>query len=193
MEHFSTIQGEGYHTGRAAYFIRLSGCDVGCHWCDVKESWEMTSDQLLLYRDILQEVGRSATKYVVITGGEPLMYDCTYLCESLIVNNYQLGLETSGAYPLSGNWHWICLSPKKNKPPLREVYAQANELKMIIYNRHDLEWAEEHAKMVNNNCHLYLQAEWSRRAKIYPLIIEYIKQNPQWKISVQSHKYLDIP
>ena len=193
MEAFYTLQGEGFQSGRAAYFIRIGGCDIGCHWCDVKESWEAKNHPNTSIDTIVKNATSFPTKFIVITGGEPLMYNLNYLCENLIKNNFELAIETSGAYPFSGKWHWFCLSPKRNKPPLEENYSNANELKVIIYNKSDFKWAEEHACKVNNNCKLYLQVEWSKREELTPLIIDYIKQNPKWRISVQSHKYLDIP
>ena len=193
MEAFYTLQGEGYHAGRAAYFIRLGGCDVGCHWCDVKESWDAAEHPLKTIEEIGLLAAQQACRFTVITGGEPAMYQLNHLCDNLLVHGFELALETSGAYPLSGDWHWICLSPKKRRPPLKEYYTKANELKIIIYNKSDFEWAEQHAKRVNKNCQLYLQVEWSKKDEMTPLIIDYIKENPQWKISIQSHKYLNIP
>ncbi len=193
MEAFYTLQGEGFQAGRAAYFIRLGGCDIGCHWCDVKESWDANLHPSLSIESIVKKACQHKSRFAVITGGEPLMYELTPLCNQLVKNNFELAIETSGAYPLSGKWHWICLSPKKNKAPLPEIYEKANELKIIIYNNDDFKWAEEHASKVNKNCKLYLQVEWSKRETMTPKLIEYIKQNPQWSISVQSHKYLNIP
>lgn len=193
MEAFYTLQGEGFHQGRAAYFIRLGGCDVGCHWCDVKESWDADIHPLTAVSNLVEQAKASNCKFVVITGGEPVMYDLSCLTEKLIDEEIELAIETSGAYPLSGQWHWICLSPKKNKPPLEEYYSIANELKVIIYNKNDFKWAEEHAAKVNSNCKLYLQVEWSKRNKLNEELIAYIKNNPQWRISTQSHKYLSIP
>jgi organic radical activating enzyme len=193
MERFYTLQGEGFHTGRAAYFIRLGGCDVGCHWCDVKESWDASAHPQLSIEQISNEALQERARFAVITGGEPVMYNLNSLCSQLIENGFELAIETSGAHPLSGKWHWICLSPKKRKVPLEEYYEKANELKVIIYNKSDFKWAEEHAKRVNKNCHLYLQVEWSKRDEMTPFIIDYVKQHPQWKISIQTHKYLNIP
>ncbi|HZW76999.1 MAG TPA: 7-carboxy-7-deazaguanine synthase QueE [Flavobacteriaceae bacterium] len=195
MEEFYTIQGEGFHKGTAAYFIRVGGCDVGCHWCDVKESW----DALLhppkaigeLVRNAKEASGRS--KLVVVTGGEPLMYNMGPLTEQLQSAGFTTNIETSGAYNLSGSWDWICLSPKKRKLPTESVYKKANELKMIIFNKDDFRFAEEQASKVNDNCYLYLQPEWSKRDKMMPLIVDYVMQNPQWKVSLQTHKYLNIP
>ena len=193
MEAFYTLQGEGYHSGKPAYFIRLAGCDVGCHWCDVKESWDAGLHKITSIEDIVSGAMAHPSKFAVITGGEPLMHDLTELTNNLIEKKCELAIETSGAYSLSGTWHWICLSPKKFKAPREEFYAVANELKVIIFNKSDFKWAEEHAAKVNKNCKLYLQVEWSKRDELTPLLIEYVKQNPQWRISVQTHKYLDIP
>lgn len=193
MEAFYTLQGEGYHSGKAAYFIRLAGCDVGCHWCDVKESWDTGAHSIKSTKEIVQEALHHPSRFSVITGGEPLMYNLNDLTSQMIEQGFELAIETSGAYPLSGTWHWICLSPKKFKAPKEEFYAVANELKVIIFNQSDYKWAEEHAAKVNKNCKLYLQVEWSKREELTPALIEYVKQNPQWRISVQTHKYLDIP
>ena len=192
MEAFYTIQGEGYHKGTAAYFIRLGGCDVGCHWCDVKESWDA---ELHPPTDMLQIVN-DAKKYsdtVVVTGGEPLTWDMTPLTDSLKAEGMQIHIETSGAYTLTGSWDWICLSPKKLKPPTQEIYEKANELKIIVYNASDFRFAEEQAAKVNPNCILYLQPEWSKREKVIPEIVDYVMKNPKWKVSLQTHKYLNIP
>lgn len=193
MESFLTIQGEGFHSGKPAYFIRLGGCDVGCHWCDVKESWEAGNHPVIDIYDLSEEAKKSKAQFVVITGGEPVMYNLDYLTSELISSGYELALETSGAYPLSGKWHWICLSPKKRKPPKEEYYQKANELKVVIYNHNDFKWAEIHAEKVSNKCKLYLQVEWSKRNEMTPALIEYVKNNPQWNISLQTHKYLNIP
>jgi len=192
MEEFYTIQGEGYHTGTAAYFIRVGGCDVGCHWCDVKESWDAELHPATATDSIVE----NAKKYcdtVVVTGGEPLMWNMNYLTKHLQFLNIKTHIETSGAYTLTGQWNWICLSPKKNKLPLLEIYEKANELKIIVYNKNDFKFAEEQAAKVNNNCVLFLQPEWSNQKKMTPLIVDYVMNNPQWKISLQTHKYLNIP
>ena len=192
MEEFYTIQGEGYHTGKAAYFIRVGGCDVGCHWCDVKESWNAGLHPPTLANTIVEH----AKKYsdtVVITGGEPLMWSMDYLTKMLRKNGLKTHIETSGAYSFSGIWDWFCLSPKKTKLPLEEVYKEADELKMIIFNKSDFEFAEEHAAKVGKNCELFLQPEWSRKEKMTELIVDYVMKNPKWKISLQTHKYLNIP
>lgn len=192
MEEFYTIQGEGFYSGNAAYFIRLGGCDVGCHWCDVKESWDAELHPLTKVEDIVSRASSEA-KLAVITGGEPLMYNLDYLTSELKRAGMQTNIETSGAYELSGDFDWICLSPKKAKLPTQSVYDAANELKVIIYNKHDFIFAEEQAAKVNNNALLLLQTEWGKRQEMMPLIIEYVKKNPQWKISLQTHKFLDIP
>lgn len=193
MEHFYTIQGEGYHSGRAAYFIRLGGCDVGCIWCDVKDSWDASKHPITEIADMIHWVQATAAEMVVITGGEPLMYNLDLLTKSFQQAGIETNIETSGAYPLSGKWNWICVSPKKFKAPLPEVLKHANELKVIVFNKSDFGWAEKQAKMVADSCKLYLQPEWDQAEKIMPAIIEYVKKNPKWKISLQTHKYLQIP
>lgn len=192
MEEFYTIQGEGFHTGKAAYFIRIGGCDVGCHWCDVKESWNADLHPATNALNIIENVKKYANT-VVITGGEPLMWNMNFITKELKNQNIKVHIETSGAYPLSGNWDWICLSPKKTKLPLSDIYQKADELKTIIYNKNDFKFAEDQASKVKENCELYLQPEWSNRDKMTPLIVDYVMQNPQWKISLQTHKYLNIP
>ena len=192
MEEFYTIQGEGYYKGKAAYFIRIGGCDVGCHWCDVKESWNAETHPPTVIENIVD----NAAKYsdtIVVTGGEPLMWNMAPLTKALKVKNLNTHIETSGAYPLTGSWDWICLSPKKNKLPEGEVYEAANELKIIVYNKHDLIFAEEQAAKVNENCILYLQPEWSVRDKVVPWIVDYVMKYPKWVVSLQTHKYLNIP
>ena len=193
MEEFYTIQGEGFNTGKPAYFIRIGGCDVGCHWCDVKESWDANLHPLSTAEKIIENVLDSKTPAVVVTGGEPLIYNLVYLTDLLKQHNIQTYIETSGAYPLTGNWDWICLSPKKTMLPKEENYKAAHELKIIVFNKHDFIWAEEQAQKVSKDCYLYLQPEWSKRNEITPLIVEYVKQNPRWMISLQTHKYIDIP
>lgn len=198
MEAFYTIQGEGYHQGKAAYFIRLAGCDVGCHWCDVKESWEESKWPLVEIHKIIDAALLHKGRLAVITGGEPLMHNLDQLTQFLKQNNFQTNIETSGAYPLSGNWDWICLSPKKFKEPLPEIYSKLDELKVIIYNKSDFEYAEQNYKKVaasNNSKQVkfYLQPEWSKMQDMNPLIIDYVKEHPQWEISLQTHKFLDIP
>ena len=193
MEEFYTIQGEGFHTGKAAYFIRLGGCDVGCHWCDVKESWDASLHPLTHSDTIIQHADKFPSKAVVVTGGEPLIYNLDYLTAGLKEKKILTFIETSGAYPLSGHWDWICLSPKKFKAPRPDVLPFANELKVIVFNKSDFAWAEEHALLVGENCKLYLQPEWSKSAEMTPLIIDYVMNNPKWEISLQTHKYLNIP
>lgn len=193
MEHFYTIQGEGYHQGKAAYFVRLGGCDVGCTWCDVKESWEAKNHPLISVQAIAQTVAQSGAQICVITGGEPLMHNLDTLTTTLRHKNIRTHIETSGAYPLSGNWDWVCVSPKRFKLPLTECLKAAHELKVIIYHRNDLRFAEEQAKKVSANCLLYLQPEWSNQQECVPMIIDYVKQHPQWRISLQIHKYMNIP
>ncbi|MCC2544950.1 7-carboxy-7-deazaguanine synthase QueE [Hymenobacter sp. BT175] len=193
MEQFYTIQGEGYNTGRAAYFVRLGGCDVGCHWCDVKESWDASVHPQLALSDVVAAATAHPGRNVVVTGGEPLMHNLTGLTAALHEAGCATWLETSGAYPLSGKWDWICVSPKKFKAPLPEVLLEAHELKVVVFNKTDFQWAEQHAALVGEHTRLYLQPEWSRNAAMMPLIVEYVKQNPRWQVSLQTHKYLDIP
>jgi organic radical activating enzyme len=192
MEEFYTIQGEGYHTGTAAYFIRIGGCDVGCHWCDVKESWNAELHPPTETNIIVANAKKYADT-VVVTGGEPLTWDMTLLTQKLNHNNLKVHIETSGAYPVTGSWDWFCLSPKKNKLPVADAYVIANELKMIIYNKHDFIFAEEQASKVNPNAILFLQPEWSKKEEMTPLIVEYVMKNPKWRVSLQTHKYLNIP
>ena len=193
MEAFYTIQGEGAWQGHAAYFVRLGGCDVGCHWCDVKESWEASDHPAVDVEKIVEMASEFPSKLVVVTGGEPLMYDMEELTSELKRAGFRTHVETSGAYPLSGTWDWVCYSPKKFKAPLPEVAHAAHELKVVVFNKSDFMWAEKHAQQVSNNCQLYLQPEWSQQEKMLPLIIDYVKANPQWQISLQVHKYMNIP
>jgi len=193
MEHFYTLQGEGFHQGSAAYFIRLGGCDVGCVWCDVKDSWDATKHPQLKIEDLITHIEATPAKLVVITGGEPLMHNLDALTAMLNANGYHTHIETSGAHPLSGNWNWICLSPKKFKAPLPEILPLADELKIVVFNPSDFDWAEQHAAWVSPACKLYLQPEWEKAAVVTPLIIEYIKQNPKWELSLQIHKYINVP
>ena len=193
MEEFYTIQGEGYHTGKAAYFIRLGGCDVGCHWCDVKESWDAELHPLTPADRIVENASQYPSKAVVVTGGEPLIYNLDYLTTQLQQSGIQTFIETSGAYPLSGNWDWICLSPKKFKAPRPDVTPLANELKVIVFNKSDFQWAEQYAATVSEHCKLYLQPEWSKSKEVTPMIIDYVMANPRWEISLQTHKFLNIP
>jgi organic radical activating enzyme len=193
MEHFYTLQGEGFYTGHAAYFIRLSGCDVGCVWCDVKESWPVSSKQNQKISGLVKAIRKTPAKLVVITGGEPLMYDLEYLTRALKKAGLQVNIETSGAYPLSGTLDWICISPKKFKAPLPEVLKKAHELKVIVYHRSDFQFAEKNRLYTHSNCRLYLQPEWSKATSMLPLILDYIKSHPDWNLSLQTHKYLGIP
>ena len=193
MENFYTIQGEGYHAGKAAYFIRLAGCDVGCVWCDVKESWNAGDHQELKVGKILTAASESKSRIAVVTGGEPLMYKLDELTLQLKKNGFDTHLETSGAYPISGKWDWFCLSPKKFKKPMKEAFDVADELKIVIYNKHDFLWAEKMASKVKNGCKLFLQPEWSKSKEMLPQVISYAKNNPHWEISLQLHKFMDIP
>ena len=193
MEHFYTLQGEGYHQGKAAYFIRLGGCDVGCVWCDVKDSWDAGKHPLVEIEDLILTVSKTPAKIVVITGGEPLMHDLDELTKQLQSAGFKTNIETSGAHPLSGSWDWICLSPKKFKAPMPEIIPVADELKIIIFNRSDFDWAEKYAALVSSNCKLYLQPEWDKANEMTPLIIDYIKASPKWELSLQIHKYINVP
>jgi 7-carboxy-7-deazaguanine synthase len=193
MEDFYTIQGEGFYQGRAAYFIRLGGCDVGCVWCDVKESWDADAHPRVPVEEMVARAKNSGTKLVVITGGEPAMYDLSDLTKSLQAAGLQTNIETSGAYPLTGTWDWVCFSPKKFKVPDPSVYSLANELKIIVYNKSDFAWAEEFAQKVSPSCKLFLQPEWSKEKEMLPQIIGYVKANPKWEVSLQIHKYMNIP
>lgn len=193
MEHFYTLQGEGKHTGRAAYFIRLAGCDVACVWCDVKESWNISPNQYMTIDQIIDEVAKTPTDFVVITGGEPTMHSLETLCCSLHDKGYEIAIETAGVHPLRGQVDWYCFSPKKFKAPIDEAYLYADELKVVIAHPSDFEWAAYHAEKVRPGCELYLQAEWDKQARFLPMIIDYIKCNKKWKISLQAHKYMQIP
>ena len=192
MEAFYTIQGEGYHKGTASYFIRTGGCDVGCHWCDVKESWDEKAHPIIAVKEIVKK-SLDFSDCVIVTGGEPLMWNMGPLTKELKRYNKKIHIETSGSHPLTGDWDWICLSPKKAKLPIDDAYKYANELKIIIYNNHDFVFAEEEAKKVNKKAILYLQPEWGKREKMMPLMVDFVKKNPKWKLSLQTHKYLDIP
>ncbi|MCO5248357.1 MAG: 7-carboxy-7-deazaguanine synthase QueE [Chitinophagales bacterium] len=193
MEQFYTLQGEGRYAGHAAYFIRLTGCDVGCVWCDVKESWTVRENQWKKVDEIVNEACGFPARMVVITGGEPAMYDLSELTRRLKEKGFRIHIETSGAYPLSGSLDWVTVSPKKFKAPLQEVVVQAHELKVVIFHPSDIDWAEKHAQMTNKDCLLLLQPEWDRRDRHGDLLIEYIKSHPQWSLSLQTHKYIDIP
>lgn len=193
MEEFYSLQGEGFHTGQAAYFIRIGGCDVGCHWCDVKESWDASKYPPCPVDRIIDHAACYPAKAIVVTGGEPLLYNLDYLCDGLKSKGVMTFLETSGSVPVSGIWDWICLSPKKDSPPLQDICSLADELKMIIEVPDDFIWAEENALKVKDDCKIYLQPEWSVSDYVTPLIVQYIKDHPRWKISLQSHKYMGIP
>ncbi len=193
MEHFYTIQGEGFYQGHAAYFIRLGGCDVGCVWCDVKESWDADAHPKYTIDEMVKWVVDARAPLAVITGGEPLLHNLDALTTALKNKGIKTNIETSGSSPLSGKWDWICVSPKKFKAPLNEVVAKAHELKVVVFNKSDFEWAEKHAALVNNACKLYLQPEWDKSAEVLPSIIAYVKLNPNWSISLQVHKYMNIP
>ena len=193
MEDFDSIQGEGYHQGKAAYFVRLAGCDINCPWCDVKESWDAEVYNLIDIGELKESISISKAKIVVITGGEPLMYNLDELTAFIHSLGKKTHLETAGAHKLSGNWDWICVSLKKNSPPVESVYKRADELKVVIQTVDDFKWAEENAKLVSKDCQLYLQPEWSKKEITTPLIIEFVMKNPQWKISLQTHKCLNIP
>jgi 7-carboxy-7-deazaguanine synthase len=193
MEQFYTIQGEGYHQGRAAYFIRLGGCDVGCVWCDVKESWDAAKHPQSTVEALVSNAAKHPGRLAVITGGEPLMHPLDELTNRLQEAGFATNIETSGAHPLSGSWDWICLSPKKFKAPLPEILPLANELKIVVFNKSDFDWAEQYAAQVSPDCKLYLQPEWDKAATVTPLIIDYVKAHPQWRISLQVHKYIQVP
>ena len=193
MEQYYTIQGEGINVGKAAYFIRLAGCDVGCVWCDVKDSWDVKKHPEITVKDIVKNALQHPTRMAVITGGEPLMHNLDHLCNELRKSGYTTCIETSGAYPLSGSWDWICVSPKKFKAPLKSVLTKANELKVIVYNKSDFNWAAEQAAFVNERCKLLLQPEYGRFTEVMPLIVDYVKLYPQWQISIQTHKFINVP
>ena len=193
MEHFYTLQGEGFHQGKAAYFIRLGGCDVGCVWCDVKESWDADKHPQLKIEDLILNISKTPSEIVVITGGEPLMHNLDELTKEFRSAGFKTHLETSGAHPLSGDWDWICLSPKKFKAPLLDILPLADELKVVVFNKSDFDWAEKYAPMISPTCKLYLQPEWDKASEMTPLIIYYIKANPQWELSLQIHKYIHVP
>ena len=193
MESFLSIQGEGFFSGKSSYFLRIGGCDVGCHWCDVKESWDPGIHPLTKVDDIIDKIKQYSVKIVVVTGGEPLMYNLDYLCQSLKLLDIKIHLETSGAYMLSGNFDWICLSPKKTLKPLKNIYNISDELKIIVSNKNDLKWAQDQKKLVGDECKLYLQPEWSKKEIILPQIIDFVSKNSEWSISLQSHKYMNLP
>lgn len=191
METFTTIQGEGFHSGKSAHFLRIGGCDIGCHWCDIKESWNSSLYPLVKIEKILESIN-SLTDLVIISGGEPLIWNMAHLTGALKKINKKVHLETSGAYELSGHWDWICLSPKKNKPPIPALFKKANELKVIVYNKDDLTFAKQNAKYVEKDCILFLQPEWSKKEKVMPMISKFMLENPNWRLSIQTHKYLGM-
>ena len=193
MEMFYSLQGEGYHQGRAAYFIRLAGCDVGCVWCDVKESWDASKHPVLSIEEIVTSALAHPARLAIITGGEPLLYNLDALTTALKKAGFEINMETSGSSPMSGNWDWVCLSPKKFKAPLSESIAAASELKVVIFNKHDFEWAETYAQQVPASCKLYLQPEWDKANEMMPSIIDYVKTHPKWELSAQLHKYIQVP
>ncbi len=193
VESFYTLQGEGVFTGQAAYFIRLGGCDVGCSWCDVKESWDASAHPLVSVEQLVAEASAHPARITVITGGEPLMHDLTPLTDALRAAGFRTHIETSGAHPFSGEWHHVCLSPKKFKAALPEAYQRADELKVIVFNKHDLKWAEEQAAGTRETCVLFMQPEWGKRDDMMPMITEHVKAHPRWRVSLQTHKYLNIP
>lgn len=193
MEAFYTLQGEGYHQGKAAYFIRLGGCDVGCVWCDVKESWDASKHPQVAISEIVAEAAKFPGRLAVVTGGEPLMHPLNELTEALHKAGFQTNIETSGSSPVSGKWDWICFSPKKFKPPVDEILPIAHELKVVVFNKSDFEWAEHWAEKMNPSCKLYLQPEWDKAEKMTPLIVDYIKAHPKWGLSLQTHKYINVP
>lgn len=193
MEMFYSLQGEGYHQGKAAYFIRLAGCDVGCVWCDVKESWDASKHPVLSIEEIVSSALAHPGRLAIITGGEPLLYNLDALTTTLKKAGFEINIETSGSSPMSGNWDWVCLSPKKYKAPLSESIAAASELKVVIFNKHDFEWAETYAQQVPASCKLYLQPEWDKANEMMPSIIDYVKTHPRWELSAQLHKYIQVP
>ena len=193
MEMFYSLQGEGFHQGRAAFFIRLAGCDVGCVWCDVKESWDASKHPTLSIEEIVTAAKANPSRLAIVTGGEPLLYNLDPLTNALKAAGFETNIETSGSSPMTGHWDWVCLSPKKFKAPLEENISLASELKVVVFNKHDFDWAETYAKQVSPSCKLYLQPEWDKAAQITPLVIDYIKANPQWELSAQLHKYIQVP
>jgi 7-carboxy-7-deazaguanine synthase len=193
MEMFYSLQGEGYHQGKAAFFIRLAGCDVGCVWCDVKDSWDASKHPVLSIEEIVNSALAHPGRLAIVTGGEPLLHQLDPLTTALKAAGFQTNIETSGSSPMSGDWDWVCLSPKKFKAPLAENLPLASELKVVVFNNSDFDWAEAHAKQVSPACKLYLQPEWDKSAQITPKVIDYIKSNPQWELSAQLHKYIQVP
>lgn len=193
MESFYTLQGEGFHQGRAAYFIRLGGCDVECFWCDVKDSWDASAHPQMTIDEIVRNATEHPSRLAVVTGGEPTLYNLTGLTRALKQQGFQTNIETSGAHELTGEFDWVCLSPKKFKEPVKQVLNLANELKIVVYNKPDFQWAEKYAALVSEDCKLFLQPEWDQSEKMTPLIIEYIQAHPKWRLSLQIHKYINVP
>lgn len=193
MEHFYTLQGEGHYAGKASYFIRLGGCDVGCVWCDVKDSWDAESHPKMSVEAIVEAAQKHPARTAVITGGEPAMYDLTALCDALHAADFQVHIETSGAYPLTGAIDWVTISPKKFKAPLEDNMELADELKVVVYNKTDFQWGEQHAAKVRKDCLRYIQPEWSKKDAMVPMMIDYIHKHPEWQLSLQTHKYINIP
>jgi organic radical activating enzyme len=193
MEMFYSLQGEGYHQGKAAFFIRLAGCDVGCVWCDVKDSWDASKHPVLSIENIVNAALAHPGRLAIVTGGEPLLHELAPLTNALKAAGFQTNIETSGSSPMSGDWDWVCLSPKKFKAPLAENLPLASELKVVVFNNSDFDWAEQHAKLVGPHCKLYLQPEWDKQAQMTPLTIDYVKAHPQWELSAQLHKYIQVP
>jgi organic radical activating enzyme len=193
MEMFYSLQGEGYHQGKAAFFIRLAGCDVGCVWCDVKDSWDASKHPVLSIQEIVNAALEHPARLAIVTGGEPLLHDLDPLTTALKAAGFQTNIETSGSSPMSGQWDWVCLSPKKFKAPLSENMALAHELKVVVFNNSDFKWAETYAKQTNPDCKLFLQPEWDKQTQITPVVIEYVKANPKWELSAQLHKYIQVP
>lgn len=193
MEHYYTIQGEGSYSGHSAYFIRLAGCDVGCTWCDVKDSWSAEGFPKVSISEMISWVKNAGANRVVITGGEPAMYDLTPLCDAFFEHQIYTHIETSAAHEIKGRFDWICISPKKFKFPIESEISRAHELKIVVFNKSDFEWAEKWAKICDANCQLFLQPEWDKREQMLPLIIDYVKKFPHWRISLQTHKYIQIP
>jgi organic radical activating enzyme len=193
MEMFYSLQGEGYHQGKAAFFIRLAGCDVGCVWCDVKDSWDASKHPVLSIQEIVNAALAHPARLTIVTGGEPLLHNLDPLTTALKAVGFQTNIETSGSSPMSGQWDWVCLSPKKFKAPLSENVPLAHELKVVVFNNSDFEWAETYAKQTNPDCKLFLQPEWDKQTQITPVVIEYVKANPKWELSAQLHKYIQVP
>lgn len=193
IEEFYSLQGEGYNTGKAAYFIRIGGCDICCSWCDSKISWNANEYEAVPVETIVAKAEECTARAVVVTGGEPLQYNLTVICNLLKKKGFETFIETAGTNTLTGTWDWICLSPKKHNPPTIELFEKAHELKVVIYNKEDLIWAEECSHKVSDNCKLFLQPEWSKYNSNIEFIVEYIKKNPKWRISLQAHKFMHIP